>query len=76
MVLDAFLDSVPNGAPPVSDGPKPVAAYSTLLFSICEGRCYRFDEIERSMANAGLQINDPVLGLPAHGSILIGKKND
>lgn len=72
IILDAFLDSVPAGAPPVSTGPRPVAAYSAMLFSICEGRCYRLDEYQSMLRDAGLQVDPTVLKLPAHGSVLTG----
>jgi hypothetical protein len=74
MVLDSLLNRVASGAPPISDGPRAVAAYSALLFSICEGRCYRFDEIETWFQQAGLQNDKAVLNLPAHGSLLSGVK--
>ena len=74
MVLDAMLNSVPAGSPPVSTGPPAVAAYSGLLFSICEGRCYRLDEVQEWMAKAGLTLNEKILSLPAHGSLVSGFK--
>jgi predicted O-methyltransferase YrrM len=72
VILDAFLDPVPDGAPPVSAGPRPVAAYSAMLFSICEGRCYRRDECQSMLKSAGLDVEDAVLQVPAHGSLLTG----
>ena len=72
LVLDALLDSVPAGAPPVSSGPREVAAYSALLFSICEGRCYRLDEVESWMHAAGLRVDQQILSLPGHGSVVTG----
>ncbi|HIF33237.1 MAG TPA: methyltransferase domain-containing protein [Planctomycetaceae bacterium] len=72
VVLDAFLDSVPPGAPPISPGPRPVAAYSAMLFSICEGRCYRLDEYQTMLIAAGLQLDDHVRSVPAHGQLLCG----
>ncbi|PHS06336.1 MAG: hypothetical protein COA78_14415 [Blastopirellula sp.] len=74
MVLDAMLNSVPVGSPPVSTGPPAVAAYSGLLFSICEGRCYRFDEVQAWLTRAGLTLDDEILSLPAHGSLVTGFK--
>lgn len=74
LVLDAFLDSVPEGAPPISPGPREVAAYSALLFSICEGRCYRLDEVQRWLRNAGLRVEEAVPPLPAHGGVVTGWK--
>ncbi|TWT88071.1 methyltransferase [Stieleria varia] len=75
MVLDSLLESVPEGAPPVSAGPRPVAAYSALLFSICEGRCYRRDEIDRWLTDAGLSIDEATISLPAHGALVTGRKD-
>lgn len=72
MILDSFLNSVPEGHPPISNGPRAVAAYSGLLFSICEGRCYRFDEAQRWLREAGLQVDDKIISVPAHGSLLTG----
>ena len=72
LIVDAFLDSVPMGAPPISRGPRPVAAYSAMLFSICEGRCYRLDEYQSMLCEAGLRVDSTVLRLPAHGSVLTG----
>lgn len=74
LVLDAFLNPVPDGAPPISDGPRPVAAYSGLLFSLCEGRCYRLDEVQQWMRNAGLAVDDAILDLPGHSAVLTGWK--
>jgi SAM-dependent methyltransferase len=74
LVLDAFLNSVPPGAPPISDGPRAVAAYSGLLFSLCEGRCYRLDEVQAWLQNAGLIVDDHMPELPAHGSVVTGWK--
>lgn len=74
MVLDSFLESVSPGQPPVSLGPRPVAAYSALLFSICEGRCYRFDEVEDWLRIAGLSVLDNRIELPAHGSVISAVK--
>jgi SAM-dependent methyltransferase len=74
LVVDAFLNSVPPGAPPVSDGPRAVAAYSGLLFSLCEGRCYRFDEVQTWLQNAGLTVDENMPELPAHGSVVTGWK--
>ena len=74
MILDAFLNSVPPGHPPVSDGPRAVAAYSGFLFSLCEGRCYRFDEAEAWLRDAGLQVDRRRISVPAHGSLLTGIK--
>ncbi len=74
MVLDSLLNPVPPGAPPVSDGPRAVAAYSALLFSICEGRCYRRDEVETWLHDAGLEVDAHVVSLPAHGSLVTGWK--
>lgn len=74
LILDSFLNEVPPHAPPISDGPRPVAAYSGLLFSICEGRCYRFDEVRDWMRAAGLRLEDRIISLPAHGSLLAGRK--
>jgi len=72
MILDAFLDSVDSGMPPVSTGPREVAAYSALLFSICEGRCYRFDEAQSWLEEAGLKFDPERVFVPAHGSVLSG----
>jgi SAM-dependent methyltransferase len=74
LVLDSFLHPVPPGAPPVSDGPREVAAYSALLFSICEGRCYRLDEVQGWMRSAGLRVDEQTLLLPAHGGVLTGRQ--
>lgn len=74
MVLDSLLDSVPPGAPPISKGPREVAAYSALLFSICEGRCYRRDEIESWMQSAGLTVEAEAPTVPAHGTVVIGRR--
>jgi len=74
VILDAFLDSVPTGAPPISTGPRPVAAYSAMLFSICEGRCYRLDEYQTMLESAGLTVASEVCQVPAHGRILIGER--
>ena len=74
MVLDSFLERVASDQPPVSTGPRPVAAYSALLFSICEGRCYRFDEVENWIEQAGLSLTENQTGLPAHGSVIAGVK--
>lgn len=76
MIMDSLLDSVPPGAPPASAGPRGVAAYSALLFSICEGRCYRRDEIDRWLSDAGLEIDETVISLPAHGSLVTGWKKE
>jgi len=73
-VLDAFLNSVAAGDAPVAPGPAEVAAYSGLLFSICEGRCYRFDEAEDWLRAAGLTVHANRIPLPAHGSLLTGVK--
>lgn len=73
-ILDAFLDSVPEGSPPISAGPRAIAAYSGMLFSICEGRCYRLDEYQKMLKQAGLKVLDEVGSLPAHGSVLVGVK--
>lgn len=72
VILDAFLDSIEPGAAPISTGPRPVAAYSAMLFSICEGRCYRLDEYQSMMRAAGLRLSDEVLTVPAHGKLLSG----
>ncbi|QDV22389.1 class I SAM-dependent methyltransferase [Aureliella helgolandensis] len=74
IILDAFLNSVPPGSPPVSTGPRPVAAYSAMLFSICEGRCFRLDEYQSMMRSAGLLAEAHIAQVPAHGSLLIGTK--
>jgi predicted O-methyltransferase YrrM len=74
LVLDAWLNSVNPGDPPVSDGPRAVAAYSGLLFSLCEGRCYRLDEVQTWLHNAGLRVGEQVTALPAHGGVVIGHK--
>lgn len=74
VVLDAFLESISPGQPPISSGPREVAAYSAMLFSICEGRCYRRDEYESMLTHAGLELCEPVRSVPAHGSILVGRK--
>ena len=74
LVLDSLLNAVAPGAPPISDGPRPVAAYSALLFSICEGRCYRRDEIETWFQLAGLRPDVNTIALPAHGSLVTGWK--
>lgn len=74
IILDAFLDSVEDGFPPISSGPRPVAAYSAMLFSICEGRCYRTDEYQAMLQRAGLQLDPKVRQVPAHGSLLSGTK--
>lgn len=74
LVLDSLLESIGKGMPPVSKGPRPVAAYSALLFSICEGRCYRRDEVEDWLAGAGLRVDPTTISLPAHGSVLTGWK--
>jgi hypothetical protein len=74
MILDAFLNSVPAGHPPVSNGPRAVAAYSGFLFSLCEGRCYRFDKAEKWLTDAGLAVEPAVISVPAHGSLLTGCK--
>jgi predicted O-methyltransferase YrrM len=72
IILDAFLESASAGAPPVSRGPRAVAAYSAMLFSICEGRCYRLDEYQSMLASAGLHVEPEVKPVPAHGSLLSG----
>jgi predicted O-methyltransferase YrrM len=72
MILDAFLHPVPHGHPPISTGPRAVAAYSAMLFSMCEGRCYRLDEYQAMMASAGLEVDAAIASVPAHGSILTG----
>lgn len=74
MIMDAFLSSVDDPSVPVSDGPRAVAAYSGLLFSICEGRCYRFDEAENWLRDAGLTVKPVRIKVPAHGSVLEGVK--
>lgn len=74
IVLDAFLDPVAAGAPPISTGPRPVAAYSAMLFSICEGRCYSLDEYQSMLTNASLTLDPKVPRVPAHGSLLIGRR--
>ncbi len=74
LVLDSLLNSVPEGAPPIAAGPREVAAYSALLFSICEGRCYRLDEVQRWLRAAGLRVDEAVASLPAHGSVVTGRK--
>ena len=74
LMLDSFLNAVPPNSPPVSDGPRAVAAYSGLLFSICEGRCFRFDEAQNWMRSAGLRLDDRIISVPAHGSVLTGWK--
>ena len=74
VILDGFLDSIVPGAAPVAPGPPEVAAYSGLLFSMCEGRCYRFDEAEAWLGNAGLKVQKERITLPAHGSVLTGCK--
>ncbi len=74
MILDGFLDSVAPGDAPVAPGPAAVAAYSGLLFSMCEGRCYRFDEAETWLQNAGLTVQSERITLPAHGSVVCGRK--
>ena len=74
VILDAFLDSIEPGQPPISRGPRPIAAYSAMLFSICEGRCYRLDEYQDMMRAAGLEVQSEVGDLPAHGSVLVGTK--
>jgi hypothetical protein len=51
-----------------------VAAYSGLLFSISEGRCYRLDEVQQWMRSAGLRLEERIIYLPAHGSVLTGWK--
>ncbi|MCU1326252.1 MAG: hypothetical protein JWN34_1622, partial [Bryobacterales bacterium] len=71
-ILDGFLESVVAGEAPVSAGPPEVAAYSGLLFSICEGRCYRFDEAEGWLVQAGLKVEGRRIELPAHGSVVAG----
>jgi len=75
MILDSFLNRVSEGDPPVSDGPRAVAGYSALLFSICEGRCYRFDEAENWLRQAGLSVSESSIPLPAHGTLLTGVKH-
>ena len=72
MILDSFLNAVPTGHPPVSDGPRAVAAYSGLLFSICEGRCFRFDEVQSWIRESGLRLEDEIISVPAHGSVITG----
>ncbi|MBV09141.1 methyltransferase [Rubinisphaera sp.] len=72
VILDAFLDSIPEGAPPISTGPRPVAAYSAMLFSVCEGRCYRLDEYQSMLSEAGLKVDENVGRVPAHGCLLTG----
>lgn len=74
IIVDAFLDSVAPGHPPISTGPRPIAAYSAMLFSICEGRCYRLDEYQDMLRSAGLTVDEQVGELPAHGSVLTGRK--
>jgi precorrin-6B methylase 2 len=74
LVLDALLNSVAPGAPPVSDGPREVAAYSGLLFSLCEGRCYRLDEVQTWLRNAGLRVEEKIVSLPAHGAVVTGHR--
>lgn len=74
MVMDSLLDSVAEGMPPVSTGPRAVAAYSAMLFTICEGRCYRRDEVDVWLQDAGLRIDPSALSLPAHGSVVTGWK--
>lgn len=74
-ILDGFLDSVLPGDAPVSPGPPELAAYSGLLFSICEGRCYRFDEGEAWLRHAGLTLSPQRIALPAHGTVISGLRN-
>ncbi|MDG2383818.1 MAG: methyltransferase [Pirellulaceae bacterium] len=74
IILDAFLESVPPTSPPISRGPKAVAAYSAMLFSICEGRCYRLDEYQQMLLAAQLSPQPKVESVPANGSLLIGSK--
>lgn len=74
LVLDSMLNSVPPNAPPISDGPRAIAAYSALLFSICEGRCYRLDEIQSWLTDAGLQVDRQTISLSAHGTVVTGWK--
>jgi hypothetical protein len=76
IILDAFLAPISPGQPPVSTGPAPVAAYSAFLFTICEGRCYRLDEYQNMLTNAGLSLDPLVQHIPAHGSLLTAYKND
>jgi predicted O-methyltransferase YrrM len=72
VILDAFLEAISAGAPPIARGPRAVAAYSAMLFTICEGRCYRLDEYQSMMSTAGLQVQPDVKQVPAHGSLLTG----
>jgi hypothetical protein len=74
-VMEAFLNPIPDspGYPPISDGPKEVAAYSILLASLCEGCCYRADEIATWLKDAGLKVS-PLIELPTHMGIITGTK--
>lgn len=74
IILDALLESVPPGSPPISTGPREVAAYSAMLFSISEGRCYRRDEYEHMLRGAALEVDGTVSPVPAHGSLLTGRR--
>lgn len=74
VVLDSLLESVAAGQPPISAGPRAVAAYSALLFTICEGRCYRRDEVESWMHKAGLVVDAEAISVPAHGSLVVGRR--
>ncbi|MCA9083147.1 MAG: hypothetical protein KDA81_03785 [Planctomycetaceae bacterium] len=76
IILDAFLDSVPHDGPPVAPGPREVAAYSGMLFSICEGRCYRQDEFEKMLTDAGLRVEETVHHVPCHGRIMTGVRRN
>ncbi len=73
MILDGLMDSVAEGDAPVAPGPPELAAYSGLLFSMCEGRCYRFDEAETWLRDANLTIQPNRITLPAHGSVITGR---
>ena len=48
MIHDAHLNAEKTG-------PLPVAAYSALLMSVTEGRCYATSEMETLLTEAGFQ---------------------
>ena len=54
--------------------PNAVAAYSAMLFSICEGRCYRLDEYQALLSTSGLAVEANVPTVPANGCLLQGKR--
>ncbi len=54
-------------------GPLPVAAYSALLMTITEGKCYSVAEIDRYLREAGFQ-HAQLIPTAADRSVIIGRK--